>query len=457
MSCEYKLLKGQQEFFQIPHNYGIDVALYQGGFGSGKTFSGSLLGILLALKYPGIRGLVGAQTYTLLRDTTLVAYFEHIEKMGLNVAHVKSEGKLVFENGSEILFRHLEEDDKLKSLNLGFVEIEEMSDTPYNTFTMLLGRLRQEKKPEWEQKGFRYRLFGHTNPEASRGWIYENFVKNPKPGYRRILAPTTDNIFLPKEYIQTMKDSYNEDYYNMYVLGKDLDYTMGLVTKHFVPAVQVREDLKVNPKFPIHLTCDFNIDPMCWYLCQHYDGNVYVLKEIVNSNTTTSLSAKEVAGILTGYENHPIIINGDATGNSNKTTGTDYVILKNELSRAGFNNIVISIMPKNPGIEWRIQCWNNMIYGPDRKPHVFIHPSCKYLLYNIETLETEPGGSKPKKVSTGKMKSDPYAKYLIHPIDAVSYLICLYYPIKDIKLQEYKGPPMSDAFDGKYEKGLING
>lgn len=31
MPCEYKLLKGQQEFFEIPHNYGTDVALYQGG------------------------------------------------------------------------------------------------------------------------------------------------------------------------------------------------------------------------------------------------------------------------------------------------------------------------------------------------------------------------------------------------------------------------------------------
>ena len=54
-----KLLKAQQEFLNIPHKYALDVALYQGGYGSGKTFSGSLLGIMLCLKYPGIRGLVG--------------------------------------------------------------------------------------------------------------------------------------------------------------------------------------------------------------------------------------------------------------------------------------------------------------------------------------------------------------------------------------------------------------
>ena len=54
--------------------------------------------------------------------------------------------KLVFQNGSEILFRHFDEPNKLKSLNLGFVEIEEMSDIPYDTFKMLLGNEEEYKK-----------------------------------------------------------------------------------------------------------------------------------------------------------------------------------------------------------------------------------------------------------------------------------------------------------------------
>ena len=112
-------------------------------------------------------------------------------------------------------------------------------------------------------------------------------------------------------------------------------------------------------------------------------------------------------------------------------------------------------MNKNPGIEWRIQCWNNLIYGPDKKPHVFIAKNCKYLLYNIENLVTEEGGSRPKKISSGKLRSDPYAKYLGHPIDAVSYPVCLYYPIKDISRKDFGDKPYSDVFEGKYEKGLL--
>lgn len=197
---KYNLLKAQREFLEIPHEYTLDVAVYQGGYGSGKTFAGSLLGILLCLKFPGIRGLVGAQTYTLVRDTTLQTYFEHLENMnfkeGVDFEWSSSLQKLTFRNGSEILFRHFDEPNKLKSLNLGFVEIEEMSDIPYDTFKMLVSRMRQKQKPWW--KNFTYRIFGHTNPEMQRGWVYKTFVENPAPNYRLISAPTTQNIYLPE-------------------------------------------------------------------------------------------------------------------------------------------------------------------------------------------------------------------------------------------------------------------
>lgn len=420
------------------------------GYGSGKTFSGSLLGTLLCLKYPRIRGLVGAQTISLVRDTTMVSYKEHFEKMGIKYTHNKTENIITLYNGSEILFRHLEEPDKIKSLNLGFVEIEEMSDTPESTFNMLLGRLRQAPYPEWNN--FRYRLFGHTNPEKSRGWIYDKFVKNPQPNFRRILAPTTDNVYLPDGFIDLLKSSYSEEYYNINVLGNDVDNTLGLVTKNFNHAKQLCNGLEIKREFPIHLTCDFNRDPMCWYICQHYNGNVYVLHEIVQQHTTTEFCAGIVAELLHSYKNHAIIINGDASGKNETTKGSDFVILKNALAREGFTNIDVRVLNRNPDIGWRTNCWNAMMYGADKKHHVFIHPQCKYLVYNIENLEMEEGGDRPKKISSGKLRSDEKAKYLGHPFDSVSYLICLYYPIKDITVKEFKGN-MLDVFGNKYEYG----
>ena len=76
----------KSKILEVPHGLDMDVCVYQGGFGSGKTWAGSLLGVLLALKFPGITGLVGAQTYSLVRDTTLSTYFEHLENFGMQRA-----------------------------------------------------------------------------------------------------------------------------------------------------------------------------------------------------------------------------------------------------------------------------------------------------------------------------------------------------------------------------------
>ena len=50
ITYEYKLNPNQVKFMEVgSHDSDIDVSLYQGGYGSGKTFAGSLLGILLCL------------------------------------------------------------------------------------------------------------------------------------------------------------------------------------------------------------------------------------------------------------------------------------------------------------------------------------------------------------------------------------------------------------------------
>ena len=209
---EYKLLDKQIEFMSIPHDEELDVALYQGGYGSGKTWCGSLLGILLAKKYPGSRGLVGAKEYELVRKTTLVSYLEHLDalgyKQGIHYNYNKVDKIIKFKNGSEILFSSLEDPEKIKSLNLHWAEIEEASQVGDSTFKQLIGRLRNlYRGKNWEN--FRYRLFGHTNPQSNKGWIYERFVERKLPNYRLIIAPTTNNKYLPEHYVKSLRDSFD--------------------------------------------------------------------------------------------------------------------------------------------------------------------------------------------------------------------------------------------------------
>jgi len=430
---EYKLLKSQKEFIEIPHKMDLDVCVYQGGFGSGKTFAGSLLGLLLAIKYPKILGLVGAQTYALVRDTTLNSYFEHLERFRLkedkDYYYSKSEQKLELANGSVIMFRHFDEPNKLKSLNLGFAEIEEMSDVPYETFKMLLGRMRQIPVNSWNN--FQYRIFGHTNPEPCKGWIYKTFKDNPKKNYRLIIAPTTENIYLPKGYCEELKGLYDEKYYKMNVLGQFDDSKNNLVVKDFSDENVLK--LNYDEDIELHITCDFNVDPMAWILAYKDNKKVYFIDEIVLENTTTVRCCEE---FYARYKNHraKIIINGDASGDNRSTQSefTNYVLMRNRLSSLGFKDIEIKIRNFNPPIKNRVMAFNSMIKSFSGERRIFIDPKCEKLLYNIQNLKYKEGSSSLDLPTYYQIQANPEVKFLGHPFDAASYLVEYYFPIMKI-------------------------
>lgn len=426
---KYKLLTAQREFLEIPHDYTLDVAVYQGGYGSGKTFAGSLLGILLCMKFPGIRGLVGAQTYTLVRDTTLQTYLEHLDNMnfqeGIDYEWSSTLQKLTFRNTSEVLFRHFDEPNKLKSLNLGFVEIEEMSDIPYETFKMLLGRMRQQPKSTW--KNFTYRIFGHTNPETQKGWIYKTFAQNPAPNYRLITAPTTQNIYLPEGFCDELKKIYDEQYYNIFVLAKNGEYNSGLVIKDFTDE-NIRE-INYQDDIDLHISCDFNVDPMCWVLAHKTDDKVFYFDEIVMENTTTAKACEE---FCRRYPNHKgnIIINGDASGDNRSCTSeyTNYVIIKKKLQEHGYD-ADIRIKAFNPPIKNRIAAFNAKIRNADGTICLYVDKKCEKLLYNIYNLKYKEGSSRIDIPAYTQIKQNKELKFLSHPIDAASYLVDFYWPI----------------------------
>lgn len=427
---KYELLKSQKKFLEVPHDGEMDVCVYQGGFGSGKTWAGSLLGVLLCLKFPGIIGLVGAQTYALVRDTTLLAYFEHLENLGMKAGidynFNKTLQKIEFKNGSSVLFRHFDDPNRLKSLNLGFVEIEEMSDVPYSTFKMLLGRMRQPIRACW--KGFKYRVFGHTNPEMQKGWIYKTFIASKKPNFRLIQAPSTENIHLPSAYLENMKTLYDENYYKINVLGDFANFSSNLVVKNF--DTSNIQNISYNRYLPLHITCDFNVDPMCWILAYKDAERVYFFDEIVLENTTTVASCEEFIRKYPAHQGQ-IIINGDASGDNRSCTSeyTNYVLMRNSLQNFGYRAVSIAIRHFNPPIKNRISAFNCMVKSQKGTRRLFIDPKCEKLLYNINNLKYREGTSILDLPAFYKIKQDPEAKFLGHPFDAASYLVDYYFPI----------------------------
>ena len=417
---------------KIPHDQQLDVAIYQGGYGSGKTWCGSLLGILLAKKYPGSRGLVGAKEYELVRKTTLVSYLEHLEalgyKQGVHYNYNKVDKIIRFKNGSEILFSQLDNPEKFKSLNLHWAEIEEASQVGDSTFNQLMGRLRNTYRGKTWQN-FRYRLFGHTNPQPNKDWIWERFVEHKAPNYRLIIAPTTNNIYLPEHYVKELKNAFDEEYYRINVLGEFGDYNSGLVVKGFTD--KNIKKLKYCENLPIHLTCDFNVDPMMWCVAHKDNENVYYFDEIVVENATTEICFKE---FMCRYpkKDAEIVINGDASGDNRSTQSefTNYAIMRKLLKDNGYTNFRFQLRDYNPPIQNRIAAFNARVKSADGKVRLFVDRKCKYLLKNINNLRYKEGTTIIDVPTFNQIKQDRDKKFLMHIFDAASYLTEYYWRIR---------------------------
>jgi PBSX family phage terminase large subunit len=210
IDIEFKLLKPHQVSFVNSIKRYI---LNSGGVGSGKTYSICLKALKLLTDNAGIFGLIGAQTYPLLRDTTL-REFLNIVPSDLIKSYNKTEQHFIFHNNSELIFRSFDDANKLKSLNLGFAGIEEMTDTTEDIFKMLRTRMRQKNMPGC--------VFGATNPGTFGNWVYKYFIEQPIDNSEVIYSVSADNRHLPAEYLadlETLKKT-NPEYYERMVMGK---------------------------------------------------------------------------------------------------------------------------------------------------------------------------------------------------------------------------------------------
>lgn len=176
-------------------------AMYAGGIGSGKTLSGGFKALAICLKYPGTTGLIGRQTYRALEDTTKRVLIEGDDKPpvippDLIASSDPRENRYILRNGSELLFRSLEDynTEKLRSLNLGFFYVDEATESTLKIWLELCGRLRHPVGPRigW----------GTTNPNG-HDWVWKRF--HPDGGVQAgplFHQPTRSNPHLAADYIE---------------------------------------------------------------------------------------------------------------------------------------------------------------------------------------------------------------------------------------------------------------
>lgn len=419
---------------RVPHGEPLDVCLYVGGFGSGKTHGGVLLGMVLSAMLPGSRGLVGAAEYSLLLDTTRLKYAELMPQQWIR-RWTRRPDNLVLRNGSEIWFRGLGEPERLKSKEFSWIHIEEASQVGLDTFRMLLGRLRHNAVGARPDRGpgcpLRKRLFMTTNPEETPGWLYRHFEDEEyrrehglSVNYRRVHAPTFENRFLldvQPDYVERMLQVYDGDYAQIYVHGHTGNLGGRRVYHAFDPRLNVRQDAALRTDLPLRLCVDFNVEPMVWLVAQLTpEGEVVVADEIVVERDALTASACAEFRRRYGRWASGLAVYGDASGGARaaQTARTNHDILRAELG--GIPGFAWRIPRRNPPVRDRIILVNGLLCNSRGERRLFVHPRCRFLTRDFrEVLRPAGGGEDIEKV--GDRADERHL--LTHASDALGYLV----------------------------------
>lgn len=208
-----------------------DVAIYDGGVGAGKTIANVSLAIKLAIEYPGIDILVAAPTYGMLKDTILFEFRNRCPDVLLDPRQTALRGvypNAVFKpkNGAQstVRFRAFNDIGKPKSITVGALIVDEVTEMQDGVRAELFRRVRQTGMPNY--------IRCTTNPDSKSHPFYVQFIGPAERGelpieqLHRIHATTYDNPTLPANYIrqlEMLKTNRPGEYMRM-VLGEWGDF-----------------------------------------------------------------------------------------------------------------------------------------------------------------------------------------------------------------------------------------
>lgn len=221
-----------------------------GGYGSGKS-QATAQKIVLKLLQEKRTCLVVRNVFTTIKDSCFEILKQIVSDMDLlsfkdkdknKIVFVKSPMEVRFPNGSRIIFRGMDNTEKIKSIHgVSIVWMEECSELNYKDYTEILGRVRQPNMT--------LHFILTCNPVGRENWVYDLFFTHTEKKEDKIIKKTVqdeeelyrrktlvnkkngvyyhhstvdDNPFLPQSYIDNLEELkyIDESLYQVARFGK---------------------------------------------------------------------------------------------------------------------------------------------------------------------------------------------------------------------------------------------
>jgi hypothetical protein len=227
------------------------------GFGAGKSFSLSVKMLQLAYDNPGYTGIAMEPTFGLISDILIPQTCDLWDDWGVDYKLYR--GAAEFEvrcpNGkvSRILLRSFENYQRIRGINAAWSVVDEIDTVKPSiatqAFRLLQGRIRTGLKPQ---------IAVCSTPEGF-GFLYDFFVTTDDDSKRLIRAKTTDNPYLPPEYIESLRAQYPPELIEAYLQGNFVNLASTNIFSSYNRTLCQSEVKGPEPNEVVHVGMDFNI------------------------------------------------------------------------------------------------------------------------------------------------------------------------------------------------------
>ena len=358
------------------------------GYGAGKTRALAAKTLFMAAANQRFIGCIMEPTGPLIRDIWMNDFEQFLEEYEVPYTFRASplpEYILHLPKAdTKILCRSFENWSRIIGLNLAYVLADEIDTvnptTCQRAFPKILGRLRSGNVRQFAAA---------STPEGFR-WMWQTFGSEEaqaREDRRLIKMKTSDNPYLPADFIQRLEANYDPSLLQAYLNGEFTNLTAGQVYDRFDRKLHISDKKYDFEDEPLRIGIDFNIGNMSSVIGVRVGDKLIIIDEITKAHDTDSL-AKEV---LRRYPNRRIFVYPDSSGGNRSTNAaqTDISILESY----GFTNQ----SPKaNPPIRDRVSSVQALLENGQGKIRLEIASCCKRLIECLELQSYNENGDPDK-------------------------------------------------------------
>jgi len=325
--------------------------------------------------------------------------------------------KITLKNGSVISLKGADRPDTLRGVGLDYIVLDEFQDMRKGVWDEVL-------RPTLATTGGGAlfigtpKSFNHFHKLYERGQSQRN---RKKPEWKSWQYPTITSPFVPTAEVEQARQDLDPRTFRQ-EFEATFETMSGRVYYPFDREKHVG-DYPFNPKLPIWIGQDFNIDPMSSVIIQPQpNGELWVVDELVlfNSNVTEVCDALEQR--YWRYQKQ-IEIFPDPAGNSRSHARGESAL---DIFRArGFTKIYYR--KKHPFVQDRVNAVNAKLYSATGQITLRIDRKCRNMIESFEQVIYKEGSTEIDK-SLNKE----------HIADALGYAIEYRFPTKDYKMMGLK-------------------